>query len=109
MGKRLRMDNGDVVDATQTASECYIDGCTAPVFEANRVGLRQYYVCGHGHRFSSASASDDHRLAGAEPADQPGPKDDDGAGIVWSDDPEMCPACGDDLDAGTCPTCGFEP
>jgi hypothetical protein len=103
------MDNGDVTDAEQTAPECYIDGCTAPVFEANRTGLRQYYVCGHGHRFATASAGDDHRLADAEPAEQPGPTDDDGDGIVWRDDGETCPACGGDLEGGACATCGFEP
>ena len=50
-----------------------------------------------------------HRLADAEPAEQPGPTDDDGDGIVWRDDGETCPACGGDLEGGACVTCGFEP
>lgn len=114
MTKELEMNNGEITDAERVASECYIDGCSAPVFESDRVGLKQYYECGHGHRFTTASAgdehtfSDGHRLAGAKPTEQAGPTDEDGDGYLWDWEEGHCPACNDDLDGTTCPTCGLE-
>jgi hypothetical protein len=40
-------------------------------------------------RFENGDVEDaDHRLAGAEPAHQPGPTDEDGDGIVWDTEDE---------------------